>query len=116
MDDKRPTYEEAVKRLEEIVKKLESGAAPLDESIALFSEVSRTSPSAVISASDALVITSVPRSAKSGKLRMPPIEPCTVPCAAAGTLAKVPAAHSAASLIRVWVNCIRSWTTVTRRY
>ena len=38
MDDKRPTYEEAVKRLEEIVKKLESGAAPLDESIALFSE------------------------------------------------------------------------------
>lgn len=38
MDDKRPTYEEAVKRLEEIVKKLESGSAPLDESIALFSE------------------------------------------------------------------------------
>lgn len=38
MDDKRPTYEEAVKRLEEIVKKLESGATPLDESIALFSE------------------------------------------------------------------------------
>lgn len=38
MGDKRPTYEEAVKRLEEIVKKLESGAAPLDESIALFSE------------------------------------------------------------------------------
>lgn len=38
MDDKRPTYEEAVKRLEEIVKKLESGEAPLDESIALFSE------------------------------------------------------------------------------
>ena len=38
MDDTRPTYEEAVKRLEEIVKKLESGAAPLDESIALFSE------------------------------------------------------------------------------
>lgn len=38
MDDKRPTYEEAVKRLEEIVKKLENGAAPLDESIALFSE------------------------------------------------------------------------------
>ena len=38
MDDKRPTYEEAVKRLEEIVKQLESGAAPLDESIALFSE------------------------------------------------------------------------------
>ena len=38
MVDKRPTYEEAVKRLEEIVKKLESGAAPLDESIALFSE------------------------------------------------------------------------------
>ena len=38
MDDKRPTYEEAVKRLEEIEKKLESGAAPLDESIALFSE------------------------------------------------------------------------------
>ena len=38
MDDKRPTYEKAVKRLEEIVNKLESGAAPLDESIALFSE------------------------------------------------------------------------------
>lgn len=38
MDDKRPTYEEAVKRLEEIVKRLEGGSAPLDESIALFSE------------------------------------------------------------------------------
>lgn len=38
MDDKKTTYEEAVKRLEEIVKKLESGSAPLDESIALFSE------------------------------------------------------------------------------
>lgn len=38
MDDKKVTYEDAVKRLEEIVKKLESGSAPLDESIALFSE------------------------------------------------------------------------------
>jgi len=38
MDDKKVKYEDAVKRLEEIVKKLESGSAPLDESIALFSE------------------------------------------------------------------------------
>ncbi len=38
MDDKKITYDDAVKRLEEIVKKLESGSAPLDESIALFSE------------------------------------------------------------------------------
>ncbi len=38
MDDKKITYEDAVKRLEEIVKKLGSGSAPLDESIALFSE------------------------------------------------------------------------------
>ncbi len=34
----KPSYEEAVKRLEEIVKLLESGSAPLDDSIALFSE------------------------------------------------------------------------------
>lgn len=36
--DKKITYESAVKRLEEIVKKLESGSAELDESILLFSE------------------------------------------------------------------------------
>ncbi len=37
-EDKKMSYEEAVKRLEEIVKKLEGGQTPLDESIALFSE------------------------------------------------------------------------------
>lgn len=36
--DEKLTYESAVKRLEEIVRKLESGQTPLDESIALFSE------------------------------------------------------------------------------
>ena len=35
---KQMSFEQAMDRLEEIVKKLESGAAPLDESIALFSE------------------------------------------------------------------------------
>ncbi len=36
--DEKLTYESAVKRLEEIVRKLENGQTPLDESIALFSE------------------------------------------------------------------------------
>src|SRR3990167_8685918 len=51
----------------------------------------------LISASDAAVMTREPRSASSGKLRMPPIEPCTVPCAAAGAPVRAAAAHSAAS-------------------
>jgi exodeoxyribonuclease VII small subunit len=36
MDNK--TFEQAILRLEEIVKKLETGNAPLDEAIALFEE------------------------------------------------------------------------------
>lgn len=35
------TYEKAIKRLEEIVKLLEAGSAPLDESIALFEEATK---------------------------------------------------------------------------
>lgn len=42
MNDKK-TYEEAVKRLEEIVNKLESGSESLDESMALFEEGARLS-------------------------------------------------------------------------
>jgi len=34
----KPTYEEAYNRLEEIVRKLESGEAGLDESLSLFEE------------------------------------------------------------------------------
>ena len=37
-NEKKQTYEEAVKRLEEIVKTLENGSAPLDDAINLFSE------------------------------------------------------------------------------
>ena len=36
--DKEMTYEEAVARLEQIVSKLETGKAPLDESLKLFEE------------------------------------------------------------------------------
>ncbi|MBR5453763.1 MAG: exodeoxyribonuclease VII small subunit [Clostridia bacterium] len=36
--EKDMTFEEAVGRLEEIVRMLESGSAPLDESLALFEE------------------------------------------------------------------------------
>ena len=36
--DKELTYEEAVARLEQIVSKLETGKAPLDESLKLFEE------------------------------------------------------------------------------
>jgi exodeoxyribonuclease VII small subunit len=35
---KEPSFEEALKALEEIVRKLESGEAPLDESIALYEQ------------------------------------------------------------------------------
>ena len=35
------SFEDALKRLEEIVRKLESGEAPLDEAIALYSEGDR---------------------------------------------------------------------------
>jgi len=37
-NDKEMTFERAVARLEEIVKLLEKGDAPLDESLALFEE------------------------------------------------------------------------------
>ena len=36
--DNKPTFEQAMKRLEEIVRFLESGNAPLDESLAAFEE------------------------------------------------------------------------------
>ena len=35
---REPSFEEALKALEEIVRKLESGEAPLDESIALYEQ------------------------------------------------------------------------------
>jgi len=38
VDDPEPTFEAALKRLEEIVRTLETGQAPLDESIALYAE------------------------------------------------------------------------------
>lgn len=38
MPAKNKTFEEAVKRLEEIVRMLEGGTAPLDESLLLFEE------------------------------------------------------------------------------
>lgn len=38
MSKKTPGFEESLARLEEIVRKLESGEAPLDESLALFEE------------------------------------------------------------------------------
>ncbi len=37
-DTKRKTFEESVERLEEIVKLLENGKAPLSDSLALFEE------------------------------------------------------------------------------
>jgi len=37
-EDHGPTYEEALKRLEDIVKRLEGGNLPLDESLRLFEE------------------------------------------------------------------------------
>ena len=37
-DDKGPSFEEALARLEKIVDKLDDGNLPLDESIALFKE------------------------------------------------------------------------------
>lgn len=36
--EQEPTFEQAVKRLEEIVEKLEEGRVPLDESLQLFEE------------------------------------------------------------------------------
>ncbi len=38
MDNKELTFEAALMRLEEIVKLLESGSAPLDESLGMFEE------------------------------------------------------------------------------
>ncbi len=38
MSNKGPTFEDAVKRLDEIVKLLEKGDAPLDSSLTLFEE------------------------------------------------------------------------------
>ncbi len=38
MENKELTFEAALSRLEEIVRALDSGAAPLDESLALFEE------------------------------------------------------------------------------
>ena len=38
MANKKMSFEESVKRLEDIVKDLESGKAPLSESLALFEE------------------------------------------------------------------------------
>lgn len=38
MEAKKPTFEESMKRLEQIVTQLERGEAPLDESLALFEE------------------------------------------------------------------------------
>lgn len=36
--DKKPTFEEAMKQLEAIVRDLQSGSAPLEKSLALFKE------------------------------------------------------------------------------
>jgi len=38
MNEKEKTFEVAIARLEEIVRALESGSAPLDKSLALFEE------------------------------------------------------------------------------
>lgn len=38
MAEKKPTFEEAMTRLEEIVEKMERGEAPLAESLTLFEE------------------------------------------------------------------------------
>lgn len=43
MSDKKLTYEEAMVRLSEIITKLESGEAALDESMELFEEGARLS-------------------------------------------------------------------------
>ncbi len=43
MSDKKLTYEEAMVRLSEIIAKLESGEAALDESMELFEEGARLS-------------------------------------------------------------------------
>ena len=40
-EDPDPSYEEALKRLEDIVKRLEGGNLPLDESLRLFEEGTR---------------------------------------------------------------------------
>lgn len=37
-ENSEPSFEDALKALEEIVRKLESGEAPLDESIALYEQ------------------------------------------------------------------------------
>ena len=37
-EKKEPTFESALARLEEIVKELETGSAPLDESLSMFEE------------------------------------------------------------------------------
>lgn len=37
-EKKEPTFESALSRLEEIVKELETGSAPLDESLSMFEE------------------------------------------------------------------------------
>jgi exodeoxyribonuclease VII small subunit len=38
METEKMTFEEAIKRLEDIVKELESGKAPLEKSLSLFEE------------------------------------------------------------------------------
>ncbi len=38
MEKKTPTFEEALKRLEEIVRSMESSEVPLDKSLAMFEE------------------------------------------------------------------------------
>ena len=38
MENEKTTFESAIARLEEIVRSLESGSAPLDESLALYEE------------------------------------------------------------------------------
>lgn len=38
MTDRKPTFEQAIKRLEEIVERMERGDLPLDESLTLFKE------------------------------------------------------------------------------
>ena len=38
MENKTPTFEEALKRLEEIVRSMESSEVPLDKSLAMFEE------------------------------------------------------------------------------
>ncbi len=40
-DDQQPSFEAALKRLEEIVRQLEAGDAPLDDAIKLYAEGDR---------------------------------------------------------------------------